>query len=575
MEASRVDAYGYNARNELVTAAKLGGLQSSATEYQYDYDNIGNRVSSFELGTNYSFSANNRNQYAMVGRVVPNAPQEDFEPQYDADGNQTLVKTATGIWHVQYNGENQPVSWTCGETNVVMSYDRMGRRVHCMEIVGTATNRTDAFFYNDYLLVARKRSLADGASETDTFVWDPTEPVATRPLVLRRHGLQPRYYTHDGNKNVSELTSPEGTLSAHYEYSPFGSVVASSCQVPGFCDGNPFRFSSEYADDTLGLVCYNYRSYNPHDGRWLSRDPFGGSADNNGYLMCRNYPVGMIDVLGLWWTIEHRIMVKKAMDRIRYWVPCLTNDKAYETVVGQIADGNAHMDTEDKYADDLPLHYNRPMDNENYGEKMIEVNIEEAKNAYKIGLRNRRGNIDKYLKNSPTMKQCDDALEQMGQLTHMLQDYYGHGVDNNYRFLGNIYVSWLRVPLYSGNIGYSYGNPDSPVEDQMKPSSYSWPFSGSEHGGVKDLEPAHRAPDTAIRMSMSIIVTASTLQHYMKKWCEKCCKKIKAIEEAERRERQHRIDALHAGMSEEYLMRDMHNSYRNRTGRVSRDYIRR
>ena len=39
-----------------------------------------------------------------------------FEPQYDADGNQSLVKTPTGVWTVGWNAENRPVRWTCGET---------------------------------------------------------------------------------------------------------------------------------------------------------------------------------------------------------------------------------------------------------------------------------------------------------------------------------------------------------------------------------------------------------------------------------------------------------------------------
>ena len=33
------------------------------------------------------------------------------------------------------------------------------------------------------------------------------------------------------------------------------------------------RFSSEYMDDELGLIYYNYRHLNPRDGRWISRDP--------------------------------------------------------------------------------------------------------------------------------------------------------------------------------------------------------------------------------------------------------------------------------------------------------------
>ena len=30
---------------------------------------------------------------------------------------------------------------------------------------------------------------------------------------------------------------------------------------------NGFRFSCEYMDDELGLIYYNYRHLNPHDGR--------------------------------------------------------------------------------------------------------------------------------------------------------------------------------------------------------------------------------------------------------------------------------------------------------------------
>ena len=51
-------------------------------------------------------------------------------PTFDTDGNQTLVKTTTGIWTVAYDAENRPVSFTNAESNTVIecSYDYMGRR---------------------------------------------------------------------------------------------------------------------------------------------------------------------------------------------------------------------------------------------------------------------------------------------------------------------------------------------------------------------------------------------------------------------------------------------------------------
>ena len=77
------------------------------------------------------------------------------------------------------------------------------------------------------------------------------------------------FYTHDGNKNVSEVVAENGDMSAHYEYAPFGAVIA---QRGASAAANPWRFSSEYAEDDTATVYYNYRHYEPETGRWMSRD---------------------------------------------------------------------------------------------------------------------------------------------------------------------------------------------------------------------------------------------------------------------------------------------------------------
>ena len=55
----------------------------------------------------------------------------------------------------------------------------------------------------------------------DGFVWDPSEPVATRPLAMRAKnwGLN-LFYSHAGNKNVSEVFhhAPQNGIAAHYDY---------------------------------------------------------------------------------------------------------------------------------------------------------------------------------------------------------------------------------------------------------------------------------------------------------------------------------------------------------------------
>ena len=133
---------------------------------------------------------------------------------------------------------------------------------------------------------------------------------ATRPLMCNPSTTPPMLYCHDGNKNVSDMVTPDGTVAAHYEYSSFGKVVMSSsgelaAGLPPHLL-NPYRFSSEYHDDALALVYYNYRHYNPADGRWIGRDSKVNSSDAhdnslNDYCFVLNSSVKLIDALGNDW----------------------------------------------------------------------------------------------------------------------------------------------------------------------------------------------------------------------------------------------------------------------------------
>ena len=262
-------AYGYNNRSELINAV---AAVDSSYRYAYDFDDIGNREASSERGTNSFYYANNLNQYTAV---------DVFMPQFDDDGNQTLIKTATGIWQVQYNGENRPVRWSQGSTVITMSFDRIGRRV---------AKNDQRFLYDGYLQIANFYS---SASNSNYFIWDPIDSVATHPLMWLR-STSTAYYMFDGNKNVSEVITADGTLVAHYEYAPFGAVAK---QNGDSSIANPWRFSSEYADDDTATVYYNYRHYVPFEGRWISRDVVEESFQLNLYSLCGN--TMQIDFLGL------------------------------------------------------------------------------------------------------------------------------------------------------------------------------------------------------------------------------------------------------------------------------------
>ena len=260
-------SYGYNNRSELTNAV---ASVDSNYRYAYDFDDIGNRVTSSERCTNIVYAFNLLNQYAEVG---------GFTPEYDADGNQTLIKTATGVWQVQYNGENRPIRWVNGNAVITMSYDHMGRRI---------AKNGQGFVYDGYL------QIADNSG--NVYIWDPTEKVATRPLVWHRNTSSDSYYCCDGNKNVSEVVDANGEIVAHYEYAPFGVAIMQSGVASAV---NSWRYSSEYVDYETSTMYYNYRHYEPVTGRWLSRDRLERFSKCL-YSFVENTPLSRVDYIGLW-----------------------------------------------------------------------------------------------------------------------------------------------------------------------------------------------------------------------------------------------------------------------------------
>ena len=118
--------------------------------------------------------------------------------------------------------------------------------------------------------------------------WDPTQPMATRPLALQKDGS---WFTYgwDLTKNICELYGPSGYIRTAYTYTPYGQV-SSTGDVE-----QAIQWSSEFNDTELGLIYYNYRHYNPADGRWIGRDPEEGQ---NLLSFSLNNPTVVEDVLG-------------------------------------------------------------------------------------------------------------------------------------------------------------------------------------------------------------------------------------------------------------------------------------
>ncbi len=178
-----------------------------------------------------------------------------------------------------------------GCTVIENGYDYMGRRYMKKVTVNGTVVLHQHYLYRGYLQIAALDLTRSNAPALWYLHWDPTQPVATRPLSLRKNGT---WYTygHDLTKNVMELYKADGTIATAYDYTPYGSVTASGID-------QPIQWSSEHYDAELALVYYNYRHYNPADGRWINRDPIAERGGYNLYGFVNNNPFKYIDIYGL------------------------------------------------------------------------------------------------------------------------------------------------------------------------------------------------------------------------------------------------------------------------------------
>ncbi len=307
------DTFTHNTRSELAAATVNGA------DYAYLYDNIGNRTSA-EEGEDYTvYTANALNQYTAIQKNA----QEAFSPQFDADGNQTLIKTETGIWSAVYNAENRPMTFTNSENNTVVecAYDSMGRRAYKKVTTNGSVTLHQRYLYRGHLQIACCDLTRTAHPCLWLITWDPTQPIATRPLAIQKNGT---WYTYglDLTKNVCEVFGSTGYIAITYIYSPYGSVTTTGAVI------QPIQWSSEVWDGELGLVYYNWRYYNVTNASWIIKDVIYELGGLNLSLYCKNAPINQYDILGRQWNSENgKIAIHELINYTEKNIePCICKD---------------------------------------------------------------------------------------------------------------------------------------------------------------------------------------------------------------------------------------------------------
>jgi RHS repeat-associated protein len=239
---------------------------------------------------------------------------------YDVDGN----LTSDGRWTYTWDAENRLTSMTTlasvpngAKRRLEFAYDWMGRRIQKKvygwnaQLASYQLQTATKFVYDGWNIVAE---LDGNNTLVRNYVWGQdmsglsNDAGGIGGLLLINDGGNTYHVGYDGNGNVGAIVkSNTGTISASYEYDPFGKTL----RVTGeYATRNPFRFSTKYTDEESGLIYYGYRYYNPQTGKWISKDPIGEAGGLNLYGFVVNSPLINIDPLGdetrAYWDLRAR-----------------------------------------------------------------------------------------------------------------------------------------------------------------------------------------------------------------------------------------------------------------------------
>lgn len=292
---------------------------SSTDTYAYEYDDYGNRSKMTATGsesyvTDYSYSDSNGNYTALLQKetktvdgtseeivanglatspadllTTDNSDVKQTVYTYDANGNQ-ITKTADGKTETNtYDGLNQLIGFTDGETTASYTYDVDGLRLS-----KTVDGKTTKHVWDgNQQLVA---DVLDSELYSANCYLRGTNLVATYSYQNgEKSGYT--YYTQNAHGDVVNLTDATGAITKSYTYDAFG--VEKNIDDS---DTNAFRYCGEYYDSESGTIYLRARYYDPSTGRFISRDSYAGKNSDplslNLYTYCHNNPIFYADPKG-------------------------------------------------------------------------------------------------------------------------------------------------------------------------------------------------------------------------------------------------------------------------------------
>jgi len=338
-----VKEYGWQQPSEITETYTYDGLHRLATTtiaplknngddvvMAYDYDAVGNRlawVSNDDLTTPEPFDGFRKDYEYNAGNQLLKLVMDSAKPNgdllltflYDANGNRInkLKEGEHGVDHFStdysYDPENRLV--VAQNYQIEVGDKRTDRDVSWLDYDGGG--RRLAKHYDPKL----NQPKGGGVDKQTQYVFDGLDPVAEynmlngqrtdfyrsaagRLLTMHSYkgGTQGNkyWYHHNFKGDVSGLTKHNGNSQHNYRYDPYGGVVPAN---GNFTDPhNHYTLTGKEFDESMGLVWFGARHYDPETGVWVSQDLYRGTlkspSTQHRYVYVRNNPINLVDLLG-------------------------------------------------------------------------------------------------------------------------------------------------------------------------------------------------------------------------------------------------------------------------------------
>jgi RHS repeat-associated protein len=265
--AESLQNFGYDWLNRVVSA------EEGTDTLVYTYDAAGNRLS--QNDTAYT--------YDTMNELLSGSDGSSFT--YDEMGNAVTKSTSTDTYSYTHDQRNRLVQVEKNQQVIAeYTYDGDGRRIEKTEWVESLQDYRSTIYVYSGGNVIYEENVQTGAHAT--YVHGPTGKIAKNAEGLRE------YYHRDHLGSTRLITDELGEVVGEISYKPFGESTRSDNT-----EENHLYTGKE--EDLTGLYYYGARYYDPQIGRWIERDPRGGTVENpvslNRYVYCFNNPLFYID----------------------------------------------------------------------------------------------------------------------------------------------------------------------------------------------------------------------------------------------------------------------------------------